>query len=90
MNVFASFQRELAIVDGAGYSGLFKFKGIWVGASGDIAISRDAGKTFTIFPSAAAGAVAGIASGEGTTVIGTTAEGTTAAGLVLGDWGPNS
>jgi len=46
-SVFASVTSEIAMVDGADYSG--EFKSIWVGVSGDIAVSRDKGLTNVVY-----------------------------------------
>lgn len=82
-NVFASIQNPVVVADGAGSTGV-SFNAIWVGGTGDIAISYDAGLTFVVFPAAAAGAAAALSG----TILGTLAQGTTATDLVLGTWGP--
>ncbi len=80
ISVLASVQEDEEIPDGAGYQS--NFKTIWVGGGGNIALSRDAGVTFTTYT-----AVPG--SGDFTrsgNYIGTLAQGTTATGLVAGIW----
>ncbi len=84
-NVFASIQREEFVTDGAGLTG-FKFGAINVGGAGDVAISRDGGITFVVYPAANITLASWI--GISGNAIGTTAQGTTATSIVLGAWGP--
>jgi len=80
INVHASVERSKTVVDGAG-SNDFGFKTVWVGGPGNVAISRNGGKTFTVYNPSNIGFLT--VTGE---YLGTTAEGTTATGLILGDW----
>ncbi len=81
-NVFASSEFGTEIPDGAAYQG--RFYGLWVGGSGDVAISYDGGKTFVTRQSVPSGAFLGVAG----SYVGSVAQGTTATGLVAELWGP--
>lgn len=79
-NVFASVQSELAVAVFP-YTGDFSFKTMWSGSGGNIAISRDGGKTSTTYTGVPAGVFFGVGVGKTTTIV--SYSGT---GLVLGNW----
>jgi len=78
-SVVASVTEEAVVADGAGYTG--DFKSIWVGVSGDVAISRDAGLTYNVYPNVPNGFFN--IRGQ---IIGNAAAGTTATGLLACNW----
>ncbi len=75
--VFASVTSETAMVDGADYSG--GFKSIWVGGSGDIAVSRDKGLTNVVYTNVPTG----FFTVKGDFIVGAS---TTATGLLACSW----
>ncbi len=84
-NVFASVQREEIVPNGAGSTG-FRYHSINVGGAGDVAVSRDGGNTFVVYP--AANIAIGAWNNISGNALGTLAQGTTATEIILGAWGP--